>query len=60
MYIEEPDGALIHWAERIWKLGHPIRFQLKEFEAQLEKAGFKIERRIRTFGMGVYRLLKPA
>jgi ubiquinone/menaquinone biosynthesis C-methylase UbiE len=60
MYIEEPDGALINWAERIWKLDHPIRFRLKEFEAQLEKGGFKIERRIRTFGMGIYRLLKSA
>ena len=58
MYIEEPGGAMIEWAERIWKLGHPIRFKLKEFEAQLEKVGFTIERRIHALGMGIYRLKK--
>ena len=58
MYIEEPGGALIQWAERIWKLDHPIRFGLEDFETQLEKAGFIIERRIRTLGMGIYRLRK--
>jgi ubiquinone/menaquinone biosynthesis C-methylase UbiE len=54
IFVEEPDRALVDWAERIWDLGHPIKFSLKEFEAYLNQAGFKMEGHIYTVGLGIY------
>lgn len=58
IYIEEPDGGVIDWFDKIFKWGHPVRFRLRDFEAHFKQAGFALERRMYAFGFGVYRFRK--
>jgi ubiquinone/menaquinone biosynthesis C-methylase UbiE len=58
VYLEEPDGGVIDWFDRVFKWGHPATFRLRDLEAQLEQSGFKIVRKSYYFGFGVYRLQK--
>lgn len=60
VFLEEPEGNLIHWFDRFFHWGHPVTFWLRELEAQLKFNGFRIVRRVHAFGFGVYRLQYPS
>ena len=56
VYLEEPDGGVIAWFERVFKWGHPVTFRLAELEAHLQASGFHPKRKTYLFGFGFYRL----
>jgi ubiquinone/menaquinone biosynthesis C-methylase UbiE len=58
VYLEEPDGGVIDWFDRFFEWGHPVTFRLGELEAYLQVSGFRIIRRLRSVGFGIYRLQK--
>lgn len=58
VYLEEPDGGVIDWFDRIFEWGHPVTFRLGELEAYLHVSGFRIIRQLRTVGFGIYRMQK--
>jgi len=60
LFVEEPDGRYVGIFDRVFHWGHPPAglFRLQEFEAYLSESGFKVHRRVRTFGFGLYALEK--
>jgi SAM-dependent methyltransferase len=56
MYLEEPGRTAILWFDRLFHWEHPIVFSLDELEACVQQAGFRILKKIRFFGIGIYRL----
>ncbi len=58
MFVEEPDGEILGWFERMFHWGHPVTFSLKRLEAHFREAGFLMIKRRRLFGIGMYRLQK--
>jgi ubiquinone/menaquinone biosynthesis C-methylase UbiE len=58
MYLEEPGRVAIQWFDRFFHWGHPVAFHLKELEAALKQDGFRFVKKVRFFGIGIYRLEK--
>ncbi|MBE7555852.1 MAG: methyltransferase domain-containing protein [Anaerolineales bacterium] len=60
LFVEEPDGRYVGTFDRFFHWGHPPAglFRLKDFETYLSGHGFKIHRRVRTLGFGLYALEK--
>ncbi len=56
VYLEEPDGGVFDWCDRLIEWEHPYNFRLKDLEVYLEQNGFVITKKSHYFGFGVYRL----
>jgi len=58
LYLEEPDRLAILWFDRLFHWEHPPAFRLDELEAGLQRAGFRVLKKLRFLGIGIYRLRK--
>lgn len=60
LFVEEPDGRVVGTFDRVFQWGHPPEglFRLQDFEAYLTGNGFKLLRRVKVFGFGVYAVEK--